>query len=329
MWTNRPTTILRKACRNCTKSKRKCSVQLPSCTRCNKKRLVCSYDLEPLSSSKSQISTPDQSVSLCYISRASSLNTHRTYSSIDIQLEYGHVHYVIWVLQQTPCLVITNKISALVHPKLQFRGFHNHVSHITDLLEKAENQHFQNLLSLDVDDVPLHDAITALQSLILYLITYLFSTDPTVQTSAESHLHLLPDWASKLWTTAAHRIPANLSPHQSWLLGETTRRTILLSYILTCVFTGWKYGFCRHKLIFESLPFDGRVGLWTAESPQAWIAAAGKKSGTDVGSELVSFHEFGGLVGKGRDLEGDRFLELVRVGHNGKPAGDGIDYCET
>jgi hypothetical protein len=135
--------------------------------------------------------------------------------------------------------VITNKISALVHPKLQFRGFHNHVSHITDLLEKAENQHFQNLLSLDVDDVPLHDAITALQSLILYLITYLFSTDPTVQISAESHLHLLPDWASKLWTTAAHRIPANLSPHQSWLLGETTRRTLDQSWCLFMSLGGW------------------------------------------------------------------------------------------
>jgi hypothetical protein len=236
---------------------------------------------------------------------------------------------VIWVLQQTPSLVKANKTSALVHPKLQFRGFHNHLTHITDVLEKAENQHFQDLLSLDIDDVPLHDAITALQSLILYLITYLFSTNPAIQTSAESHLHLLPYWASRLWTTAAHRIPANLSPYQSWLLGETTRRTILLSYILSCVFTGWKYGFCRHKLIFESLPFDGRVGLWMAESPQAWIAAAGKKSGTDVGTELVSFHEFGGLVDKGGGLGSDGFLELVRVGHNGKTARDGVNWCES
>jgi hypothetical protein len=39
---------LRKACRACTKAKRRCRAQLPQCVRCFSKGLQCVYDLEPL-----------------------------------------------------------------------------------------------------------------------------------------------------------------------------------------------------------------------------------------------------------------------------------------
>lgn len=314
-----PTATLRKACRNCTKSKRKCSVQLPRCIRCTKKRLACSYDLEPLSTNlESEDLVEKQAPELCYLELASSLHTQRTYSAINIRIEWSHIHYVIWVLQQTPDLVQAGNVSALVHPKLHFRGNHNYLAHVAEMLEKPHNQHFSDLLAVDIDHVPLEDAITAIQALILYLIRFLFSTTPSIQEHAESHLWLLPHWAGKLWTSAWCRIPAGLSPWQAWLLGETTRRTIIMAYFVSCSFTGWKYGFCRHKLLFESLPFDGRVGLWKAESPQAWIATAGARIGSEVGTHLQSFHEFGGRVSKSFNLDDDTFLMLVQVAHNGK-----------
>lgn len=40
--------VLRKACRNCTRSKRRCVVGLPKCERCRIRNLACGYDREPL-----------------------------------------------------------------------------------------------------------------------------------------------------------------------------------------------------------------------------------------------------------------------------------------
>lgn len=49
--------VLRKACRNCTRSKRRCIVGLPKCERCNTRNLTCSYDREPLVVEKAKVLT--------------------------------------------------------------------------------------------------------------------------------------------------------------------------------------------------------------------------------------------------------------------------------
>ncbi|KAF2476332.1 uncharacterized protein BDR25DRAFT_349425 [Lindgomyces ingoldianus] len=77
--------------------------------------------------------------------------------------------------------------------------------------------------------VPLVGIIIALQSLILILITHLFSADTAIQSATVSYLPLLRDWAEKLWSSAGSCIQVGLSPCQAWLLGETT---------------DWKYGYC-------------------------------------------------------------------------------------
>jgi hypothetical protein len=68
----------------------------------------------------------------------------------------------------------------------------------------------------------------------------------------------------------------------------------------------------------ESLPFDGRPGLWMAESPQAWIAAARARTGEEVGERLDSIHKFAENLDRS-DLTicGDLFLAMVAFGHNG------------
>ena len=325
----RRSNVLRKACRNCTRSKRRCSVQLPSCTRCTNKGLACEYDLEPLSTRReSTESTATHTAELCFLDLVSSLSTQRTYSTISIPMGQSQIRYVIWLLRQTPGLVNAGEVSALVHPKLQFRGDRNYLARIAKMLERSESQEFHELLAVDIGNIPLGDAITAIQALVLYLIQFLFDVDSRVQASTESHLWLLRQWVGILWTSAWTRVPTGLSPWQAWLLGETTRRTIILSYIVMCSFTGWKYGYCLHRLLFESLPFDGRVGLWRADSPQAWIAAAGVKTGLEVGTQLESFHEFGGKVLQSFNPDDDAFMVLVHIAHNGKKAYAGITPCQ-
>jgi len=91
-----------------------------------------------------------------------------------------------------------------------------------------------------------------------------------------------------------------------------------MAYVLNLSVFGYKHGYCSNWLYMESLPFDARPGLWMAESPQAWIAAAQARSGKEVGEWLNSYHEFAeAFRGPTPDFCGDAFLTLVAFAHNG------------
>jgi hypothetical protein len=91
-----------------------------------------------------------------------------------------------------------------------------------------------------------------------------------------------------------------------------------MAYALNLSVFGYKYGYCSNWLFMESLPFDARPGLWMAESPHVWIAAAHARFGEEVGERLNSYHEFAtAFHGQTPDLCGDVFLHLVVLAHNG------------
>lgn len=91
-----------------------------------------------------------------------------------------------------------------------------------------------------------------------------------------------------------------------------------MAYVLNMSVIGYKHGYCSNWLFIESLPFDARPGLWMAESPQAWIAAAHARFGEEVGERLNSYHEFAeAFRGQTPDFCGDAFLMLVAFAHNG------------
>jgi len=342
--------MLRKACRSCTKAKRKCTVQLPTCIRCLKKGLDCTYDLEPLSSdqtwgtkeltvAKSTATFPRHCYlglvelgdcdghkevvkkstltfgDYCYLGAADARQFRFTISKNAFWNNFG---YIMWVMDRIPGFVASGEISILVHPKLQFLGERDYLKILPEVLKAPQSMFLDELVKIDISDAPLYDAITAIQTLIIYLIKYLFATDLNIQTSAMSCLPLLANWTQLLLSTASTKIPSGLSPWQAWLLGETTRRTIILSYFVSCTFKAWKHQVCRPDLVFEALPFDRRVGLWEAMTPQAWISAARAKNGQEVGTQLVSVHEFGHSFPKFVNPGNDTFLTLILVSHNGK-----------
>lgn len=93
-----------------------------------------------------------------------------------------------------------------------------------------------------------------------------------------------------------------------------------MAYALNLSVFGHKYGHCSNWLFMESLPFDARPGLWMAESPQAWIAAAHAMCGEEVGEQLISYHAFAEAIrGQTPELCGDAFLTLLAYAHNGVP----------
>ncbi len=177
---------------------------------------------------------------------------------------------------------------------------------------------FRQLVQIDVKSLPLEEALTALQALLVYLAKFLFSSDQEEQRDSENNMNILSEWTQILLASAKTRMPRNPSPWQKWLFGESVRRTIIMSYGLSLALFSFKYGYCSNWLFVESLPFDKRPGLWMAESPQAWIAAGRARTGEEIGEELSSFHEFAEHIDKSdMGFCGDIFLTLLAFGHNG------------
>lgn len=130
---------------------------------------------------------------------------------------------------------------------------------------------------------------------------------------------LLKAWIEVLLVTAQQKMPRGLTPWQSWLLAESVRRTIIIGYVIGCAYQHVRLGYIWHKLFVESLPFDARPGLWSAQSPQAWSSVAGEKVCSKVGEQLTSFHDFSvSYPHVSWDALRDPFTRLILVVHYGK-----------
>lgn len=322
-------TSLRKACRRCTTSKRKCIVQLPKCVRCAQTGHECVYDLEHLNAPSSHHermpnftwnpATCD-SPGYCVMKPL----TFRSPFNIDPTSCVPYHPDTLEIIQfgylSVPALASRGKPMMFFHPKLQLQ---RECDHFANLMAKWEDdgqshEHFQHLLQVDVSSISIQETLPALQALMMYLARFLFSANQIQQRKAENALDVLSDWTQHLLTSAQSKKPQHLSAWQEWLYGESTRRTIIMSYTLNLCYKSFKFGICSNWLFVESLPFDRRVGLWMAESPQAWIATARAKTGDRVGEQLSSFHEFAENSGSTVDFCGDMFLTLFAGAHNGK-----------
>ncbi|KAL2826870.1 hypothetical protein BDW59DRAFT_62111 [Aspergillus cavernicola] len=314
--------ILRKACRNCTASKRKCVVQLPKCTRCAQRGLECTYDLEPLNAPAVHPGTlPKMSFnpSVCDTPGYCMMKTIRFRSpSIDPAIcGPGHpdsFEVLRLGYKPVPELVKAGHPAIFVHPKLQIHC-HNHLAALVEF-GSVSYESFRRLIQLDLRAVPIKETLTALQALLVYLATFISSVN---EVEKKKYLNILSDWTQVLLESAQANMPQDQSSWQAWLFGESVRRTIIMSYGLAMTLSSFNYGYCTGWLFLESLPFDRRAGLWTAESPQAWIAATGVRTGEEVGERLISYHKFAvNLDGSNFDFRGDTFLALLAFSHNGR-----------
>jgi hypothetical protein len=325
---------LRKSCRGCYNSKRHCTVQLPSCARCVQKGLACTYDLQPLrgadpeekcSASLLLMGVGFDTTGYCLLDRAEAYNKYFG-NGVDPSLcPPGHKE-AQEIIQQcfthVPELVTSLRPATFIHPKLQMKAGRSYLSLIRSPVDSATSLNdLQALANIDIGAVSLEEGLTALQTLLVFTAPLLVSAQPVKQEEAEPWLRVAEIWAQHLLNIASVEVLGDKTPWQQWLLAESIRRTIVMAYVLICCFNAWKRGYCSNWLLLESLPFDGRSGLWMAESPQAWIAAAGSATGKLVGTQLTSVHEFGGKM-KAVDSTfcGDTFLSMMAMAHNGSAA---------
>ncbi|KAJ5726030.1 uncharacterized protein N7483_007387 [Penicillium malachiteum] len=318
--------ILRKACTNCTTSKRKCVVEKPKCTRCAQRNLECVYDLEPLKTPPTNAERlvalgfdplSAQSVGVCIINTVTLQGPHIDPAICAPGLDRT-VHITRIGFGTAPGLIRAGKPASFVHPKLNMQGVYNHFAALIEgKTIGVHSEGFKQLIRLERKRLCLKEALTAVQVLLVHLEASAFSSSRAERDDADRSLVLLSEWTQALFGLVDTRLPKG-SPWQDWLLGESIRRTIFMSYVLHMSVHSYKHGYCPNYLFMESLPFDARPGLWMAESPHAWIAAAHARCGEDVGEELTSYHTFAaGVRGQTLDFGGDVLLTLAAFAHNG------------
>ena len=318
-------TTLRQACNNCTVSKRKCIVLLPKCARCAQRGLACVYNLEHLNAPSGHPEEVYGSQAGLYPHGYCLLKTVASCgSAADPAISKpGQSHTLELVrrgYQAVPNLLRAGKPAIFVHPK--FRAHSDARNHLDVFATQGESgviyEDYQRLVQLDAKTLPMHEALTALQALLIYMGTFILSPSRVERDSAEESFIVLSEWTQNLLESVQRWIPRHQSSWQAWILGESVRRTIIMSYGLSMSSNCFKYGYCSNWLFMESLPFDKRPGLWMAQSPQAWIASAGVKTGADVGERLSSLHEFAeDLKEDDQGFCGDLFLFLLMTSHNG------------
>jgi len=221
---------LRKACANCTTSKRKCVVQKPKCARCSQKNLKCVYDLEPLNAPPTEseklhnfgfnLSNCD-SLGLCILKtlklRAPDIDPAICAPGHDNALEITSLGF-----DTVPELIRARKPASFVHPKLQLPGIYNHFTALVE--EKAKGvgcESFKRLIQIDIKTVSPKEVLTAFQALLVHLAASIFSSFPAEQKEADKSLTILSEWTQTLLACIDAGMPKSQSPWQDWLLGES------------------------------------------------------------------------------------------------------------
>ena len=157
------------------------------------------------------------------------------------------------------------------------------------------------------------DLLASVQALILYLSICLCDSDPRLQRLGQPHYHTLGRYTKKLWDTAPRSIPGSVSPWQAWIIAESVRRSILISYLIRRVYCATRMGNHVHTLFVESLPFDFRTSLWEAQSADAWASLVSGRC-----PSMVSYREYVNEYTQGRIDPRRLFETLLLVACQGK-----------
>ncbi|EXJ73179.1 uncharacterized protein A1O5_02939 [Cladophialophora psammophila CBS 110553] len=225
-------------------------------------------------------------------------------------------HYIIGEMLRIPDLVRKGRATPFVHPQLHGTTSQRHLAWVLEGV-RFDSSPFSELITLDAPTVSLIELVAATQALILLLIQHAFDQKTTWPVNLG--FELLARWTTILWTSAASRIPHDLDPWRSWILGESVRRAILMSYLLDGTYSAWRVGWCCHQLFVYALPFSSQGRLWLTETQQEWAALTNRGPEVSIARTLVSLKEFtGAFAEKPFEPGDDLFQRLLLVSHHGK-----------
>lgn len=232
---------------------------------------------------------------------------------IPVTTDLENTLYVIGQLSHLADLVLQRLPTPFIHPELHS----DTLRHFLVTSGQKEVDFVVGISSLDERNTSLLNLVTATQILILFLSHAAFGEKQERPIISQA-FKLLARWRGTLWASARDRMPSDLSPWHNWVLAESIRRTILMSYLVEGLFSAWTKGWCCHSLFISALPLCPNGKLWLAETAAEWtnLTTSGK---TDA--DLMFFHEFSeSFTRKPWNFGDDDFQRLILTTHHGREA---------
>lgn len=137
------------------------------------------------------------------------------------------------------------------------------------------------------------ELLAAVQALLLYHIIRLFDGDIRLRAQAEADEAVLVMWANQLKMRMHQLVPSlpasagALLPTQSrpqdwqrWLIEESTRRTVVSTFMVRAVYEFLKFGYDKGS--DHRLSFTAQAALWNAQSEYGWRSACSEHEKVEV-----------------------------------------------
>lgn len=323
---------LRRSCEACVRAKRRCGLGTPSCRRCLARRLPCLYVNIPVSATSTARdmrlrqggSVPQRNISRSSATkdqaRGSRISNRTRYLMLCVHrpadlpivrtLDQASTEYLVGVMRSFSTTFAQSRETLFLHPRLYGRASLPaplRTIHRICALPRQAGRAFDvslsqllqgqasRLLRIGVQSHSFDELLVCVQGLVLVQSIRLFGADDSYRKDAERDNVGLRRLTHRLWRQAPTSLPLTMSLWQAWLVGESVRRTILVSYILQTSYCLHKDGFSVHTLFSETLPFDLRKNLWNLSTAEAWELAGAVPSPV-----LVSLGEYTHLWKQGR-----------------------------
>lgn len=115
--------------------------------------------------------------------------------------------------------------------------------------------------------VKLGEWLLHVQTLIMYQIIRLFDGDVQQRTNAERSMKVLGVWTERLQAEFSEADLAPVEPSQNWIMMESIRRTLMVSWLLRGFYKAITQGVCDIVPVLMTLLVSEDAGAWEGTSP--------------------------------------------------------------
>ncbi|KAI9715828.1 MAG: hypothetical protein M1828_000569 [Chrysothrix sp. TS-e1954] len=136
------------------------------------------------------------------------------------------------------------------------------------------------------------DTVISLQALMTALIVLVFEAGSESHIRAQRFEKPLAVWTRWVWKNAPSHLSCEMQPRQAFIVGESIRRTILMSNTLASTWSVAREGVFRHGVFVDALPFDERTWLFDGITDEHGTWQAEYMHGWDQPQKLLSYREY-------------------------------------
>lgn len=160
------------------------------------------------------------------------------------------------------------------------------------VFQNIEQKHNQLVASINPLNASTSDLLAAVQAFLLYQIIRLFDGDIRMRAQAETDEALFGAWTLQL-STRVRQLPAcqpsaggrssittTVPNWHRWLIEESSRRTLIVAYMLKGVYDFLKTGFDVNRGF--RVTFTAQAGLWGAQSESSWQRVLSEKAHLEI-----------------------------------------------